>query len=325
MKKKIARLLGLLLTVTVFSQSSANADFEGDFAPSNWTYSETSSVSHSLTSTQMQITSKDSGPLVSNSASYSIYVPYYIDSISFDYSYVTTDINGSPFDMPQYKIDDSATNLVSSDIPQNGSESGTRSIGDIGGKSFAIIQNAIDSQLGAATVTITNFTTRYRNMSSLRLIATPQVSEKDGLVTCTPGAYSLLNGGASSENVTLSSVTYTLVIDGIDVGRLSAGSSSLPAHMFSPLTSMYAGSASLSSAVFELKGKQNLTASCKVSVTQGPLIFSASSATIKDSAKLAAEAKIASDYELARMTATAANFTKDAREARKRAAARSGN
>ena len=55
--------VAILLSLIVVGQAPAQADFTGDFAVPNWTYSETdtssSGPSNSLTSTLLSITSAD--------------------------------------------------------------------------------------------------------------------------------------------------------------------------------------------------------------------------------------------------------------------------
>ena len=280
----------------------------------------------------MQIVSLNTGnPLSLKSASYSINVPDQVAVISFSWAYSTADVNGSYFDMARYSVGGTVNNFFpegtgigSSHVAQNGSTSGSLSLGDVSGKSFSIIQEARDNQLGSGTITITNFLASYRNMSQLVLESAPKLTQSGSSLTCAPGSYSFLNGGATKEVANLSSVTYTLEVDGVEVSRATAGTSALPS-MLAELKNTYSATATLTGATFDMAGKTNYNASCKVMVTQGTTVLSANSETIADAASIAAKAKAASEAEAARQIALAEFNSKENRLKRMAKAAQAGN
>ena len=102
----------------------------------------------------MQITSADwpsGGAAVANTwGQYGIEIPWYLQTISFEYSYVTGDVDGSSFDMPSYTLNGAKTNLVASNIPQFGSASGsvTLDVSSLAGKSLLFTQACTDCVLG---------------------------------------------------------------------------------------------------------------------------------------------------------------------------------
>ena len=88
----------------------ASADFIGDFSPSKWSYQESDSSNNgpvgSLTESEMKLISADwpTGALQNTVGSYAITIPWYLQSISFDYSYVSQDRDNSSYDMPSYVL-----------------------------------------------------------------------------------------------------------------------------------------------------------------------------------------------------------------------------
>jgi hypothetical protein len=330
MKMSLNRIFGFSIALVLMGQSAASADFEGPFAPANWTFSG-DAASNSLSSTQMQITSLDrtlGQPKfgTETSSSYSISVPYFVAELSFSYSYTTNDVNGSNFDMAQYGVGGAATNLVQVNPNQGYTESGTVSLAGIGGQTFSIIQNALDTKLGSATITITNFSARNRNMNELRLDSAPVATEKAGVISCSPGTYTFLNGGSTEQAANLGALVYTLVIDGKPVSRLGAGSSSsLPAHLFPAFAQTVQGTADMKGATWDVSAMKNFDARCEVYAWQSGVNVQSTSEQISDAVKAAEIAAKSKAWEDQRASATAANFTQQAREMRKRIAARSGN
>ena len=326
MKNRIVKIIGFSLALALIGSTGASADFEGPFAPSNWTFSG-DATSNSLSSTQMQITSLDrtlGQPKyqTATSSSYSILLPYYVSDLSFSYSYTTNDVNGSSYDMAQYGLGGTATNLVQVNPNQGYSENGTVSRAGVGGQTFSIIQNARDTQLGSATITITNFSARYRNMNALRLDSAPIATENANVVSCSPGTYTFLNGGTTPEKSQITTAIYTLIVDGKAVSRLSAGNTAMISTQSYPaIASSITGSATLTGASWKLDSYKDYNVRCDVAVWQGPVTLQSSSAEVADSVKLAAIAAKEKAWDLELAAAVAANFSKEAREKRKRLAA----
>ena len=175
-------------------------------------------------------------------------------------------------------------------------------------------------------IPLSQYNGRWTPGSVLTATSQPKLSQKLDEISCTSGSYSYMNAGVTSQNSSVQAAVYELVIDGNVVSRLIGGNSALiPLGTLSTLTNQLSGTASLASATWALAGKKDFSAYCQVKVWQGSVSGTAVSSQIDDSAKLAAIAAKAQAWEDQRAAATAANFTKEAREARKRAAARGGN
>ena len=79
---------------------------------------------------------------------------------------------------------------------------------------------------------------RFRNYSpppsnALRQDTAGTITEKSNVVTCTPGAYTFLNGGSTAEVANIQSYVYTLLVNGTAVSTLSSdGFKSVASHLF---------------------------------------------------------------------------------------------
>lgn len=321
MGNKILKVGGIVLGIVLIGQSTASADFEGPFAPSAWTGAGTA-TSNSLTANQMQIESIDDNSGF-NSFSYTANVPGNTISISFDYQYVTADVNGSPFDMAMYAINGVEFDIVANDIPQNGTETGTITLSNFSGETFAIIQEALDSQLGAATITITNFQASFTPSDFLIGVSAPALLvDSNGQASCTAGSYKFATGSAAEIN----SFVYTLFVNNQPVSRMASDpASALLSHLFAPITHSVQGLTLANKATWDLSKLANFDAYCEVTVVKSGSLATLQSNQFTDAAKLAAANAEAKAWEDQRAAANAANFTKEAREMRKRIAARSGN
>jgi hypothetical protein len=78
-------------------------------------------------------------------------------------------------------------------------------------------------------------------------------------------------------------------------------------------------------AMWDVSKLSNFEAHCEVTVAKGGSMFNSSSNKFEDAVKNAEKNAAAQAWEDQRAAANAANFTKEAREMRKRIAARSGN
>ena len=164
--------VSVFLVLFLFFSPSASADFSGDFAPAKWSYQESdpseNGPSATLSPSTMQITSADwsSGTAVAGTVGQNgIEIPWYLQTISFEYSYVTKDVDGSSFDMASYTLNGAKTNLVASNIPQFGSASGTviLDVSSLAGKSLLFTQACTDCVLGSASISIRNFSAISRS------------------------------------------------------------------------------------------------------------------------------------------------------------------
>ncbi len=160
----------------------------------------------------------------------------------------------------------------------------------------------------------------------LKVLSRPVLTQTDDTMSCSPGSYVFLNGGSTEEAQNLGALVYTLVIDGKPVSRLGAGSyASLPSHFFPAFTQTVQGSADMKGATWDVSALKNFDARCEVYAWQSGGNIQSTSEQISDAVKAAEIAAKAQAWEDQRASATAANFTKEAREMRKRLAARSGN
>ena len=309
-KKVIFLVAGLMLA----GQTTASADFSGDFAPANWTYSETTAdaggPSGTLSSSQMEMVSANwantgsAGYVRGSTGNYTITIPYDVGLISFTYSYVTTDVDGSSFDMPSYTVGGTSTNIVASTIVQNGTETGTKTI-DVSknsGTNFVMTQACSDCILGTATITITNFTTTKKKAGNvLRQDTAGTTTEKNNVVSCMPGKYTFLNGGSTAETAKIQSYVYTLLVNGKEVSTLSTDNfKSVASHQFPTIAGNMAGTATLDGATWDLKGMSNYTAQCQVFAIQSGGNIQSVTPAAHDAVALAAAAEAAAKVQMAK-------------------------
>ena len=286
--KSQLKVVGLIFAFLVSSQSAAKADFAFDFAPSQWTYSETTDSAYgpsgTLTATQMQITSANytnwaytqfATPVPDQKGSYSIAIPMNVDKIEFSYQYSTGDIDGSLFDMAQYTLNGVSTNLVPI-FNQTGTVygdlttvSGTKSIDVTGkqGKTFSIDQLCNDCVLGAATITITGFNvSRISNNSNVVLNdSKPAITADAKGYSCKPGTYSFLQYGITKISAAPTSLVYTLIINGSRVSAVSSDNwGALSKSVFDTTNKSVSGVATAASATWLVDGANTKSAQCEV-------------------------------------------------------------
>jgi len=316
MRPRIFKVFGFFVVFLLVGNTAANADFEGPFAPSQWTF-QGSASGNSLTSSQLQIISKD-GSAGTHSASYSVNVPGNTSSISFTFNYSTVDVDDSYWDMARYSVNGVLTDFVPGNVT---TRSGTISLVNVAGASFSIIQESLDGILGSGTITITNFQASYRPGDFLQSIVAPKLTITEHKATCSPGTYKM----ASGSKVDIFSLVYTLVVDGQPVSRIAHDpSNSIAPHMFSSIKHTVNGVASIEQAVWDISKLSNFDAYCEVSVAKFGSMANASSNLVTDSAKLAAIEAKRVEEEKARLEAVAANYTKEMRDMRKRMRERAG-
>ena len=143
--------------------------------------------------------------------------------------------------------------------------------------------------------------------------ATPaEVNLNGNILTCTPGAYTL-----GESLVDVSSVIYSLYINETlvsSVSRVNSVDQILGTVLPSSLTS--------TGVSWNLKSLSNYQARCGITALAYNSIANSTTKTVADAAFVAAANAKAQAWEDQRASATAANFTKEARERRKRAANR---
>jgi hypothetical protein len=136
--------------------------------------------------------------------------------------------------------------------------------------------------------------TRNPSGSTLRLDTQGTTTEKNNVVSCTPGKYTFLNGGTTAETAKVQSFVYTLLVNGKAVSTLSSdGFKSVASHLFPTITGNMAGTATLEGASWDLKGMSNYSASCQVYATQSGGNIQSVTTTAYDSVALAAAAEAA--------------------------------
>ena len=137
--------------------------------------------------------------------------------------------------------------------------------------------------------------------NALRVDMLGVTTEKNNVVSCTPGKYTFLNGGATPETAKIQSYVYTLLINGKAVSTLSSDNfKSVASHMFPAIAGNMAGTATLEGATWDLKGMSNYSAQCQVYATQsGGNIQSVTTGTY-DSVALAAQAEEAAKVQRAK-------------------------
>ncbi len=146
-------------------------------------------------------------------------------------------------------------------------------------------------------IRFTNYAIRTGN--ALRLDATGTTTEKNNVVSCTPGKYTFLNGGSTAEAANIQSYVYTLLVNGKAVSTLSTDNfKSVASHMFPTIAGNMAGSATLEGATWDLTGMSNYSAACQVYATQSGGSIQSVTTAAYDSVALAAAADAAAKAQL---------------------------
>jgi hypothetical protein len=223
-------------------------------------------------------------PVPNQTGSYAITIPSDVDKISFSYQYSTGDVSSSFYDMAQYTVNGTSTDLVGI-IPQTNynylnsptfgygavvSASGTKSIDVTGkqGKTFSIDQLCNDCVLGAATITITGFNvSRIRNSSANVVLSDikPTITADTKGYTCKPGTYSFLQYGITKISAAPTSLVYTLILNGSRVSAVSSDNwGALSKSVFDTTNKSVSGVATAASATWLVDGANTKSAQCEV-------------------------------------------------------------
>ena len=135
----------------------------------------------------------------------------------------------------------------------------------------------------------------------LRLDSAGTTTEKNNVVSCTPGKYTFLNGGSTAETANIQSYVYTLLVNGTAVSTLSSdGFKSVAAHMFPTVPNNMAGTATLDGATWNLAGMSNYSAQCQVYATQSGGNIQSVTTTAHDAVALATAAAEAAKVQMAK-------------------------
>jgi hypothetical protein len=169
------------------------------------------------------------------------------------------------------------------------------------GPALVSINTSLDC-CGSGSMFVRFVSSPSRTMPSLRIGNTLRVdsvgttTEKNNVVSCTPGKYTFLNGGSTAETANIQSYVYTLLVNGKAVSTLSSDNfRSVASHMFPTIAGNMAGTATLEGATWDLKGMSNYSAACQVyAIQSGGNIQSVTSA-VHDAVALAAAAEAAAN------------------------------
>lgn len=148
-----------------------------------------------------------------------------------------------------------------------------------------------------------NFGIRFTNYvlrtgDALRLDTQGVTTEKNNVVSCTPGKYTFLNGGSTPETANIQSFVYTLLVNGKAVSTLSSDNfRSVASHLFPTIAGNMAGTATLEGATWNLAGMSNYSATCQVYATQSGGNLQSVTTTAHDSVALAAAAEAAAKVQ----------------------------
>lgn len=167
---------------------------------------------------------------------------------------------------------------------------------------YTIRVSSFDLWTGQASETAT-YTFRYtgsinRNLlrtgNALRIDSVGTTTEKNNVVSCTPGKYTFLNGGSTAEAANIQSYVYTLLVNGKAVSTLSSDNfRSVASHLFPTIAGNMAGTATLEGATWNLAGMSNYSAACQVYATQSGGNVQSVTSEVHDSVALAAAAEAA--------------------------------
>jgi hypothetical protein len=140
--------------------------------------------------------------------------------------------------------------------------------------------------------------TILRTGNALRLDTQGVTTEKNNVVSCTPGKYTFLNGGSTAETAKIQSFVYTLLVNGKAVSTLSSDNfRSVASHLFPTIAGNMAGTATLDGASWNLAGMSNYSAQCQVYATQSGGNLQSVTTTAHDSVALAAAAEAAAKVQ----------------------------
>ena len=138
----------------------------------------------------------------------------------------------------------------------------------------------------------------YRTGNALRLDSAGTTTEKNNVVSCTPGKYTFLNGGTTAETAKVESYVYTLLVNGKAVSTLSSdGFKSVASHLFPTIAGNMAGTATLDGATWDLKGMSNYSAQCQVFAIQSGGNIQSVTPAAHDAVALAAAAEAAANAQ----------------------------
>ncbi len=154
------RILALIAT-TLLSVGAAHASFTGDYASSNWITAVTDGGNGtavvSADASTLTLTSSDYGDftsLISSDVSTAIKLTKGV-TLSFDWSYLTNDEDGSTRDAFGYAVDGAFVQLSADGSFDN--QSGNVVLTLKSGQTFAFVSKSTDSIWGSSVTTVSKF------------------------------------------------------------------------------------------------------------------------------------------------------------------------
>lgn len=273
MSKKIklrSKIIVAIMIALSINNQSAFADFTGDFAPDNWTYSETGDgFSGFITTISMALISSDLGMMDAGTKGlYSIVIPHGVTSISFSFEYINGDAEYSIEDLSQVVLGGVVTEISGNFVESGATKTGTITLDTIGGQLLSIEQLTTDALLGASITFVGDFQVKTRNaFNSDLLVASsgPELTAGTKTLTCSPGSYNLLLNGFSSQGGKPASIAYTLIIGGKRVSTLSSdGWTGMLRALFDTSDNSVTGSATIASATWNVDSYKAGSAQCEV-------------------------------------------------------------
>lgn len=152
LKKSIVLVLPFVFSLT---SGIANAAFSGDYAVANWLKTlDGGSINTGGAPLFVSLVSSDVGSLLASNQDFTI-AAVAESNISFDWNFLTSDINGSFYDPFGFLLNGNFTQLTTDGLfdPQAGTFSQHVNAGDV----FGFRARATDSQLGFAVTRVSNF------------------------------------------------------------------------------------------------------------------------------------------------------------------------
>jgi hypothetical protein len=302
-KRKALKLLSVALSLNIFFAGSVSADEISVSEASNW-FADGSFLGNGSSSSQTYI--------LSSGLNYTVYVTDFqwkgdLFSVLLngapigDTSVVTPDANYQQYD-PQLAWEDANFSKGTFVVTSGGILSIVATSSPFGGGAVAVKFAAVSQKL----------------IQPLRAVSSNEIQMSESIVSCKPGAYTV-----GQSEVKVDSYIYRLYVNGSLKSTVAydAGSN-IPAAMVKGETNNLPAALTTNSATWDLSSLKDYSVRCEITAVGYNSSVSTTSATYFDSAYQARVSAAAQAWEDQRSTATAANFTKDMREMRKRLAAR---
>jgi hypothetical protein len=148
-------IFAALFAFSSYATAATYTNFTGPFDVTNFTQTVNGgSIDTTGAPNSVSLTSSDSNNGPGTNQDFTIVSPDAF-TISFNFGYVTSDVNGAFYDPFGYLLNDTFFQLSDNNGPTNQTGSGTFQVA--AGDTFGFRANAYDSVLGSATTTISGF------------------------------------------------------------------------------------------------------------------------------------------------------------------------